>query len=284
MRPFFVMPMRGLLLAILLLPLLQACSSLPKSSGSSRGILDTSGDGLPPSGVPKDLNPDIVADAVPRHEPRSRYGNPAFYEVEGRRYTVLANGEAYKAQGIASWYGAKFHGRRTSSGEPYDMYAMTAAHTTLPLPSFVQVTNLRNGRKVIVRVNDRGPFRHNRLIDLSYVAALKLGIVAEGTGLVEVRVVTPEDGPAPTAAAPVPNPAPDIYLQVGAFAERAKAERLSQRVAPVAPRGAVQIREESGARPLYRVRLGPLSSVEEVDQVTRRLDGLGVNGAHVVID
>ncbi|MEK7322396.1 MAG: septal ring lytic transglycosylase RlpA family protein [Pseudomonadota bacterium] len=273
-------PPRALLLAALLLPLLNACSSLPKTGG----ILDTSGDGLPASGVPKNLNPDIVADAVPRNEPRSRYGNPSSYQVEGRRYTVLANAEGYQEQGIASWYGAKFHGRRTSSGEPYDMYAMTAAHTTLPLPSYVQVTNLRNGRKVIVKVNDRGPFRHSRVIDLSYVAALKLGIVAEGTGLVEVKVVTAEDAPAPAAAASAPNPSPDIYLQVGAFAERAKAERLSQRVAPVAPRGAVQIREESGARPLYRVRLGPLSNVEEVDRVTRKLDGLGVNDAHVVID
>lgn len=280
MRSSCLTPPRALIFAALLLPLLNACSSLPKTGDSASGILDTSGDGLPATGVPKDLNPDIIADAVPRNEPRSRYGNPASYVVEGRRYTVLASAEGYKVQGIASWYGAKFHGRRTSSGEPYDMYAMTAAHPTLPLPSYVQVTNLRNGRKVVVKVNDRGPFRHNRVIDLSYVAALKLGIVAQGTGLVEVKVVTPDD---PVAAAPASNPSPDIYLQVGAFAERANAERLSQRIASAAPPGAVQVREESGDRPRYRVRLGPLSSMDEVDRVTRQLDGLGVD-AHVVID
>ncbi len=281
MRSTCLTPPRALVLAALLLPLLNACSTLPKTGDSAVDILDTSGDGLPAAGVPKDLNPDIIADAVPRNEPRSRYGNPASYVVEGRRYTVLASAEGYKVQGIASWYGAKFHGRRTSSGEPYDMYAMTAAHPTLPLPSYVQVTNLRNGRKVVVKVNDRGPFRHNRVIDLSYVAALKLGIVAQGTGLVEVKVVTPDE---PVAAAPASNPSPDIYLQVGAFAERANAERLSQRIASAAPPGAVQVREESGDRPRYRVRLGPLASMDEVDRVTRQLVGLGVNDSHVVID
>ncbi len=287
---------RALLLAAALPLLLSACGGMPKTGSApstGSGTLDTSGDGPPALTVRQGLDVDGVPDAIPRIEPRSRYGNPKFYEVEGRRYYVLASNEGYKERGIASWYGTKFHGRRTSSGEPYDMYAMTAAHTTLPIPSYVEVTNLSNGRTVVVKVNDRGPFRHNRLIDLSYVAALKLGIVAEGTGKVEVRAVMPAEaalkGAAASPAAPqlATDSSPAMFLQVGAFADRRNAEQLSQRVAAVAPRGAVKISEQPGAAPrgsLYRVRLGPLSSVDEVDQVSRKLDDLGLSDAHVVID
>ena len=133
-----------------------------------------------------------VPDAVPKYERRTRAGNPPSYVVNGRRYRLLDSPEGYVKRGIASWYGTKFHGRKTSLGERYDMYAMTAAHKTLPIPSYVRVRNLRNGREVVVRVNDRGPFHENRIIDLSYAAASKLGIAQTGTGLVEVRTVTPE--------------------------------------------------------------------------------------------
>lgn len=145
----------------------------------------------PPSSKPQpsDLELSTIPDAVPRQEPRSRYGNPPTYEQFGRRYWTLDSSEDFADQGIASWYGKKFHGKRTSSGETYDMYEMTAAHKTLPLPSYVKVTNLQNGKKIIVRVNDRGPFHQNRIIDLSYVAALKLDIVGAGTGMVEVRAI-----------------------------------------------------------------------------------------------
>lgn len=143
-----------------------------------------------PRSVPTDI--DRVPDAVPRAEPRSRYGNPESYEVFGRRYHVLASAEGYRERGIASWYGEKFHGRRTSSREPYDMYAMTAAHKTLPLPTYVRVTHLENGRSVIVRVNDRGPFVDSRIIDLSYAAAARLGMVEDGHAPVEVVALQPE--------------------------------------------------------------------------------------------
>ncbi len=142
-----------------------------------------------------------IADAVPRAEPKSRYGNPESYEVFGQRYYVMDSAEGYQEEGIASWYGTKFHGKRTSSGEPYDMYAMTAAHKTLPLPTYVEVTALETGRSVVVKVNDRGPFHQDRIIDLSYVAAIKLGIDKAGTGMVRVRTIGPGETRVADAAA-----------------------------------------------------------------------------------
>lgn len=140
-------------------------------------------------GAEQDL--DAVPDAVPVAEPLSRYGNPEEYEVFGESYRVMDSSEGYVAEGLASWYGEEFQGRRTSSGEPFDMYLMTAAHRTLPIPTYVEVTNLENGRVAVVRVNDRGPFHSERIIDLSYVAARKLGIVGPGTAMVRVRALEP---------------------------------------------------------------------------------------------
>lgn len=143
---------------------------------------------------PEDVTEAFIAsipDAVPVQEERSRYGNPPEYEVMGRTYRLLSTSTGYEAEGMASWYGPDFQGRRTSSGDPYDMYAMTAAHTSLPLPTYVEVTSLENGRRVVVRVNDRGPFHPDRIIDLSYVAAWKLGMIGTGTARVRVRALEP---------------------------------------------------------------------------------------------
>jgi rare lipoprotein A len=145
-------------------------------------------------------SPESVPDMVPRIEPRSRNGNPPFYDVMGKRYFVLSSGVGYVERGVASWYGPGFHKVRTSTGEPYDMYAMTAAHKTLPLPAYVRVTNLQNGRSIVVRVNDRGPFVGNRIIDLSYTAALKLDMLRNGTAMVEVRTLEPVAEGAPLTA------------------------------------------------------------------------------------
>ncbi len=134
-----------------------------------------------------------TTDAIPRREPRSAHGNPPFYKVLGKRYTVLASEEGYLERGVASWYGPTFHGESTSNGEKYNMYGMTAAHKTLPLPCYARVTNLKNGKAIVVRINDRGPFVSNRLIDLSYSAALKLDMLKEGTTLVEVRALTVQE-------------------------------------------------------------------------------------------
>ena len=227
---------------------------------------------------------DAVPDAVPRDEPRSRYGNPASYVVKGRRYYTLRTAHGYRERGIASWYGHPFHGRRTSSGETYDMYRMTAAHKSLPLPSYVEVTNLETGARIVVRVNDRGPFHDNRLIDLSYSAARKLGIWQKGTGLVEVRAITAGE-PRP-ASPPVVATAgrPGIYLQVGAFGVRANAERLSARVSRLAGVKLAITGAESAGQRVWRVRLGPLSGVDKADRLTGLLLARGFEVPHVVIE
>lgn len=161
-----------------------------EASGERRGAPDFRRD-RPPTD-PLDVDLDAIPDAVPRDEPRSRYGNRDEYEVFGRTYRTLASAEGYVEEGVASWYGEEFHGRSTSSGEPYDMYAMTAAHRSLPLPSYVEITNLDNGRTVVVRVNDRGPFHGDRLIDVSYAAAHRLRMIGPGTARVRVRALRPE--------------------------------------------------------------------------------------------
>lgn len=229
-----------------------------------------------------------VPDAVPRAEPFSKYGNPASYEVGYQRYYVLKDNANYIERGVASWYGTKFHGKRTSSGEPYNMYAMTAAHKTLPLPTYARITNLRNGRTVVVKINDRGPFKDNRLIDLSYAAAVKLGITAEGTGLVEVRALDPGNpeekrAPGPVTAAP-PAGNPSLYLQIGAFSSAENAERMRTRLGNVAHGHVRVVRAEIDRRTVYRVRIGPIAGVDEADRMSRELAQLGLEDARIVID
>ena len=168
--------------AITLPLLLSGCGTLP--SGASFFSKQDSAPAHP-------VDVSNVTNAIPRVEPHSRYGNPESYVVFGQRYYVKKSSLNHVERGVASWYGTKFHGKRTSSGEPYDMLAMTAAHKSLPLPTYAEVTNLENGRKIIVKINDRGPFKKNRIIDLSYAAAIKLDITKAGTGLVEVRAIDP---------------------------------------------------------------------------------------------
>lgn len=228
-----------------------------------------------------------VADAIPRVEPFSKYGNPASYLVGYQRYYVLNDNAGYVERGIASWYGTKFHGKRTSSGEPYDMYAMTAAHKTLPLPTYAQVTNLRNGRSVVVKINDRGPFKDNRLIDLSYAAAIKLGITAEGTGLVEVRALDPLTYQAqrtPAGAASAAAGGTNLYLQLGAFSSVENAERLRTRLGSTGRSNVQVIRAELDRRTVYRVRIGPIANVDEADRMSRELILLGLDDSRIVID
>jgi len=226
--------------------------------------------------------PDAIPDAVPRVEPRSAHGNPPFYNVLGQRYYVLTTADGYLERGVASWYGPTFHGGNTSSGEPYDMYAMTAAHKTLPLPCYARVTNLRNGRSVVVRINDRGPFVANRLIDLSYRAATKLDMIRDGTTLVEVRALTPAVPDVLTRSAAQPPPA--LYLQAGAFTDQQNAQRLLARLqAAGLDRAFIALPLQNGAH-LYRVRLGPVDSVAQFDALTARLTALGIRDARLAID
>ncbi|MCQ4166589.1 septal ring lytic transglycosylase RlpA family protein [Tahibacter harae] len=297
-------------------PAPQTATSVPETSLSQAERYRQTHD----DGPAETIDVSRIPEPVPRPEPLSRYGNRSPYNVLGRNYTVLPSARGYVERGISSWYGNKFHGYMTSSFEPYDMYQFSAAHKSLPLPSWARVTNLENGKSVIVRVNDRGPFHDNRLIDLSYAAAVKIGVWPKGTGLVEVRALMPGEAepevrtaaaspartpprPAPRPAAPLQNPAPAvagtaasgdgapdsaeqprIYLQIGAFGEQANADRAAQRVA-AAKLGEVRVVEASvNGRSVRRVRLGPLRDVDEADRLTEELRRLGLGEARVAID
>jgi rare lipoprotein A len=255
---------------------------------------------VPPESVTPPPLPNSVPDAIPHIEPRARNGNPPFYDVFGKRYYVLSSSVGYWERGVASWYGPGFHKVRTSTGEIYDMYGMTAAHKTLPLPAYVRVTNLQNGRSVVVRVNDRGPFVGNRIIDLSYSAAAKLGMLRNGTAMVDVRsidvsvpppVITASSGtPAPLAsaspgAAPVAAaPSSALFVQAGAFSDPANAERLAEKLRGRSY-GKVFVREDQIAgRRMYRVRIGPVPDVAEFDRVVAALERAGINDAHLALD
>jgi rare lipoprotein A len=228
---------------------------------------------VPPSGPAPDGYPDATAvpaaahdmpDAVPVAEPRSRYGNPKTYEVMGQRYFVLNSADGYKEHGRASWYGTKFHGRRTSSGEPYDMYQMTAAHKTLPLPTYVRVTRKSNGRSVVVRVNDRGPFHTGRIVDLSYAAAARLDMLKDGSAEVVVEALDPG---APVQAAPA-----TPFLELAATDDPIYAVAVREDAAGRGV-GAVEIRSfENGDDVLYRVLAGPFRDGASLDAARRQLE------------
>jgi len=251
------------------------------------------GDG-PPSG--SNRIPDLPGDAVPRPEARSRYGNGPVYEVLGKRYTVMPSSTGYKERGVASWYGKKFHGNLTSNREVYDMYGMTAAHKTLPLPTYVRVRNLANGKSIVVRVNDRGPFVHNRIIDLSYAGALKLDMVKDGTSLVEVTAIdfsepqgdrtVRRSTPATTSPA---NRAPDlpanrIYVQVGAFGERANAQRRLDVLAQAGIGDGFIHEEQAPDQVLYRVRIGPVADVVQYDVLVAELESIGILDPYLITE
>jgi rare lipoprotein A len=271
--------------------------------------------------------PDVsqIPDAIPRYEPRSALGNPPFYQVYGHRYTVLGSSVGYVERGIASWYGTEFHGLRTAAGEPYDMFAMTAAHKTLPLPCYARVINLSNGRSVVVRINDRGPFVSNRIIDLSYAAAAKLGMIGIGTAFVEIETLTPSNplgapvpvstaaasaasagvssvpavsnpGALPSAPSPQPPAAPPaspnppapaasapLFIQVGAFAQPENARRARERLRAA---GFSNVFTLPGQPPrgFERVRIGPIASVQQYDEMIARLALLGFAGAKLAQD
>lgn len=266
------LPLLSPLLALLFA---SACSFAPKKEPSPA-----------PTGRAADLA--RTPDAVPRVEPRSKYGNMKTYEVFGKRYYVLRSSKGFKQKGIASWYGKKFHGRKTSSGEIYDMYAMTAAHKTLPLPTYVEVKNLNNGKKAVVRVNDRGPFHDNRIIDLSYTAALKLGLAQAGTGLVEVRAIDPRSysrGGAPTRSGgrPAKSERSDFYIQVGAFANYDSAKKLKSKLAPLKQRIRIA-RAKVNRNTLYRVQIGPLRSIEKADDIASRLGRFGIRNHRITLE
>ena len=227
---------------------------------------------IPPSGPSPDGYPDAghvpqsahaMPDAVPVAQPRSRYGNPKTYEVMGERYFVLNSAEGYKESGRASWYGTKFHGKRTSSGEPYDMYQMTAAHKTLPLPTYVRVTRKSNGRSVFVKVNDRGPFHTGRIIDLSYAAASRLDLLKEGSAEVEVEALDPG---APPSTPDKP------FLELASTDDPIYAVSVREDASGLGV--GVEIRTfEQGDDVVYRVLAGPFRDGASLEAARRQLQG-----------
>jgi rare lipoprotein A len=236
----------------------------------------------PPITVPP-RDPTSIPDAVPRVEPLSKRGNPAFYEVMGQRYFVKSTAAGYVERGVASWYGPGFHQEFTSNGESYDMYGMTAAHKTLPLPCFVQVTNLGNGKSVILRVNDRGPFKEGRIIDLSYTAAAKLDVLRAGTALVEVRALTPGEN-ASTTPLSSDNSIKSLYVQAGAFGAAGNADTLAQQLRAKGYTQAFVRSDMVDGRSLYRVRIGPIADVAGFDRVVAELKKLGIGDARLALD
>ena len=242
---------------------------------------------VPPASIPPlPLPPtdiSVIPDAVPKPEPRSAHGNPPFYSVLGSRYVVLGTAAGYMERGVASWYGPTFHGEHTSSGEFYDMYGMTAAHKTLPLPTYARVTNLKNGRSVVVRINDRGPFVANRLIDLSYTAAAKLDMLREGTTLVEVKALVPGESDNLTRSSE--SPPPTLYVQVGAFSDERNANRVVERLHAAGLATAfVRTPADGNGDRLFRVRVGPVTSVSGFDQLAARLGQIGFQDVRLAND
>jgi rare lipoprotein A len=268
----------GALLATLTLASCSSSPSRPPSSSKPGGYYLDDGPGPNPP-----ANLDSVPEPTPKVEPINKYTSRP-YVVLGRAYTPYTRLTPYKARGVASWYGKRYHGQKTSSGEVYDMYAMTAAHTILPLPSYARVTNVATGKSVVVRVNDRGPFHEDRLIDLSYIAAQRLGLLGRGSGVVEVEAIVPgnELPPVARAAPPEPVPAPasaasplstesgGIYVQLGAFsaAENADAFLRKVRIDLGWLSDSMTVYRKDG---LYRVHAGPYSSREEAGHTAERV-------------
>ena len=289
----------------LILPLLLAlagCGEFPQEPGGE----PRQGGGDHGPAQPVDVSQ--VPDAVPTDVTPSRYGNPSSYTVLGKTYTLVPSCQGYHDRGIASWYGTQFHGGRTSDGETYDMYAMSAANKVVPIPCFARVTNLKNGKSVIVKINDRGPFVENRLIDLSYAAAARLDMLSNGTALVDVQAVGPGEVaattplPAPSGGSVTVTPigppvtattvasaafaggaAPQIFLQVGAFAERTNADAVLQKLAGAGIAHAFILSVTESGRTLYKVRIGPVPDVDQVDELSHRITGFGYPDPQIVI-
>ena len=267
-----------LLVAIVLALLVASCGTTttkPAPPASGKYFMD---DG-PPDAVPGDLAD--IPDAVPREEPFHKFANRP-YTVFGVSYVPIVNKERTVQRGIASWYGKKFHGQKTSSGEIYDMFAMTAAHPTFPIPSYARVTNVKNGRSVIVRINDRGPFHSNRIIDLSYAAAVRIGIASAGSGMVEVERVyeatqaspmidrTPPPTPALVETAVVTQDPVGLWLQLGAFSSRESADSFRDKMLRDLAwnNEPLQVFSREG---LHRVRMGPYRNRDEAGAIADKV-------------
>ena len=246
-----------------------------------------------PDGTASSFEDGPIEEPTPRVEEKSPFGNPPYYEVDGVVYHVLSSGAGYSETGIASWYGQKFHGRRTSSGEVYDMYQYTAAHKTLPLPSYARVTNIDTGDSVIVKINDRGPFVKNRIIDLSYAAAKKLGYDHHGTARVEVTVLASPGGPQkavnPDGELEIPpmeqqHDNAKLFVQVGAFSDEMRADTLASRLRDYFKQPISLTPVNVNGQKLHRVRIGPLYDARAAEAILSQLKQYSFGTPRVVTD
>lgn len=247
-----------IIVIVVFIAILQGCQSRP----SINNTFELENDAAP-------IAPKILSykEQTPENLPLSRYGNRATYTVDGKSYNVLLTAKGYKEQGTASWYGTKFHKKYTSSGDKYDMYELTAAHKTLPLPTYVKVKNLENGKSAIVKINDRGPFHDDRVLDLSYAAAKKLGIFQNGTARVEVQSISTSIAPA------------HFYLQAGAFSSLKNAKLLKSKLQGLSSKPVVIVRDANS----YLVRVGPFASRENTFKLDNALKSKGIKNAFAMI-
>ncbi len=230
----------------------------------------------------------IAQGSVTPNTTRSQQGNPSSYVVFGKRYHVLDSAQGFRQRGLASWYGTKFHGRPTSSGEVYNMHAMTAAHKTLPIPVYVHVKNLDNGRSVVVRVNDRGPFITGRIIDLSYAAAKKLGVDGPGTARVEISALGAGQSKPTSVVRSIPlideaDLNVPLFIQMGSFSNPVNANNLVRDLIDANESTARVWRLQTDRGLYYRVRVGPLYDIEEANAIVRRLKTKGFPTARIVV-
>ncbi len=278
----------GLAIPVVMALIAAGCASVPGP------LSRTQSDGAPRN-APANLA--SLPDPVPRAELPSRYGNPATYVVHGKKYNTWDSAHGYQEEGFASWYGTKFHGRRTSSGEPFNMYTLTAAHRHLPVPTYVRVTNLENQRSTIVRVNDRGPFHPNRIIDLSYAAAVKLGFADDGTARVKVEAVVangPRNQPDVQTVVAAARRSAQAHESVASAPHSVLADTRSVAAAPQTLVGSpgssalhpqtVLEQEMSSARSVstFVVQAGAFSQLESADQMARSLSQMVPSPAYVV--
>lgn len=264
----------GLVIFALVIAGCAARGPVPASSPTERADRGAVSDGAPRLVI----SPEQVKDAVPRPDPILSLGNLSPYTVLGKTYEILPGLDNYRERGIASWYGTKFDGRKTSNGEIFDLYGATAAHKTLPIPCYVRVTNLNNNRTIVVRVNDRGPFHSDRLIDLSYGAATRLGFVDQGTAPVEVELINlagiddRRDTPLGSYR----------YVQLGAFGSESSAQRLQEELITVLTLPVAVSPVDTGNGLLYRVRIGPMETSEEIMLVQQQLEANGYSGVQLL--
>ncbi|MDA0689866.1 MAG: septal ring lytic transglycosylase RlpA family protein [Proteobacteria bacterium] len=284
-----IQPLVRMLLPLALATVLVACGSTPAPTSSNHGSRYSIQQDRAPS---REVDIASIPDVVPEPVNRTRAGNVSPYTVLGKTYTVLPTEEGYQERGVASWYGEKFHGHQTSNGEIFDMYKVSAAHKSLPIPSYLRVTNLDNNRSIVVRVNDRGPFHGDRIIDLSYAAALKLGYADRGTARVQLEaiVVNSDIGSRTLAVNSRSNTVVDPiagakYIQVGAFSSLDTARELSRELDTLTDRP-VFIRSinsrENGV--LHRVRIGPIENDGEIQSLSRRVVAANLGRPYTVTE